>query len=684
MLTKELINYVKVQLDAGVSQEEIVDTLVNHGGWTKYDVLDAFAELGKENAIVARADDPKLDVSHLQDAETHAPLQKKHNDESKHDVSTELLSEETVATDAETTQSTMTEGSNKEEMKENTIEHDKEKATPDEIKHEKKPPQDSSAHIGKEQGSALAKVPAPEHAPKQVDAPEASKSESTKKKQVDERKEDVSTFVAESDTKRERLSKMSNTQSNFMLTSILTLILLGLIAGAVYAYVVFHGSQTPHTVLSSSIRNVMSQSSYKQEGVVKVETKMTQEGMSEPISFTSSAEFVARTQDAGDARNMDGFLSIHTGGSYTVFSLDFNLEMEMRVVDNVLYVYVSRISELPLEIDMSPVTQRWIAFDIERFSQEVGSFDETTLGVSDLDQETFLGIAEDILQDPEIISFINEHFVLVEDSPENEDVRNTNAYHYRLDLSTDDLKELFVELSVALYESESFRAFVFASGNTVSDIGSEGVRQEATRQIENMYSNKQWEVVEKALDTMEFEFWVDKSKLLPTGIKFALATSDSETPNMQTDFNILIDMTLSEYGEAFVVEAPQSADPINNVAKEVTGDPDFNIYNPFEEAQQKGRDANTKATVSNLRVYAELYYGDNAYAYEGVCTSEKFQDGLEMLPDALCFDTLDSYAFEAPLVYSQSDVQEYYCVDSTGFNGVTTQTIDASTLCELP
>lgn len=91
----------------------------------------------------------------------------------------------------------------------------------------------------------------------------------------------------------------------------------------------------------------------------------------------------------------------------------------------------------------------------------------------------------------------------------------------------------------------------------------------------------------------------------------------------------------------------------------------------LNSARDKGEDAATKATLSELRVQAELYYDENSNSYKGFCLHAKTK-GLPS--ETKCNEFVDKYAISSPL-----NTGEYYCIDSSGsaetVNGVlTTQT----------
>jgi prepilin-type N-terminal cleavage/methylation domain-containing protein len=100
-------------------------------------------------------------------------------------------------------------------------------------------------------------------------------------------------------------------------------------------------------------------------------------------------------------------------------------------------------------------------------------------------------------------------------------------------------------------------------------------------------------------------------------------------------------------------------------------------------ARSKGQDANIQASINNLRAQAEIFYDDQSpRSYDGFC-ADAMIDGIEAgVADAggtvVCNDgTGAAYAAASALV---TDATDFYCVDSTGFAGITTS-LGTATAC---
>ena len=91
-------------------------------------------------------------------------------------------------------------------------------------------------------------------------------------------------------------------------------------------------------------------------------------------------------------------------------------------------------------------------------------------------------------------------------------------------------------------------------------------------------------------------------------------------------------------------------------------------------ARQKGFDAQTESILSQMRVEAEVYYGNNnSYSTAKNCATGMFSDpslstitsGLKSGTVLTCYADGSSYAISAPL----STTGQNFCVDSSAFNG---------------
>ncbi len=105
----------------------------------------------------------------------------------------------------------------------------------------------------------------------------------------------------------------------------------------------------------------------------------------------------------------------------------------------------------------------------------------------------------------------------------------------------------------------------------------------------------------------------------------------------------------------------------------------------FNSTRDIGLNAKTKSILNRSRAESELYY-DNRSTYEGLCTNSQelirimksakvqlYSHGLlcsDIPPEIHCNSESAGYAISAQLHHLE-DGGNYYCVDSTGFAGVT-------------
>lgn len=110
----------------------------------------------------------------------------------------------------------------------------------------------------------------------------------------------------------------------------------------------------------------------------------------------------------------------------------------------------------------------------------------------------------------------------------------------------------------------------------------------------------------------------------------------------------------------------------------------------LNSARDKGATASIQANLNNARAAAELFYDDNTNSYAGVCAANSAADPAGIADhlatantnnggtatDAGCNDSATAWAMAAQLV--GDDSTDYYCVDSTGYGGTLTGTVDVS------
>lgn len=193
-----------------------------------------------------------------------------------------------------------------------------------------------------------------------------------------------------------------------------------------------------------------------------------------------------------------------------------------------------------------------------------------------------------------------------------------------------------------------------------------------------------------------FTLWADKEgKPVRGDVRFRIVPPDSVEHLAGKQIELTISISLANINSAPKVLAPKDF----ITAEEA----DDLLDSPFEEARGKGRDASIKATLSNARAQAEIYYDTND-GYKGVCSSGKSSEGIGLLLMDLntegsglvtqlqssankgaynaitCHDSAAAWVAEAPLSASTAEYPIMWCVDSTGSSAQKTSVLAANAL----
>lgn len=81
-------------------------------------------------------------------------------------------------------------------------------------------------------------------------------------------------------------------------------------------------------------------------------------------------------------------------------------------------------------------------------------------------------------------------------------------------------------------------------------------------------------------------------------------------------------------------------------------------------ARNKGNDASVKANLAALPAAGEVFYDDHSNAYTGFCTDPAIDGVKNNVSTFDCSDAADEWVAWAYL----TGVNEWYCIDSTGYS----------------
>lgn len=105
-------------------------------------------------------------------------------------------------------------------------------------------------------------------------------------------------------------------------------------------------------------------------------------------------------------------------------------------------------------------------------------------------------------------------------------------------------------------------------------------------------------------------------------------------------------------------------------------------------ARSKGSDAAIMSDLDGIRTQAQLWYGDHANSYAGVCgdtTIAKQIAGAETAngtENVVCNPSADGKAYAVSSGLLAFSPVQYYCVDSTGAGTTTTTALGTGTVCQ--
>lgn len=124
------------------------------------------------------------------------------------------------------------------------------------------------------------------------------------------------------------------------------------------------------------------------------------------------------------------------------------------------------------------------------------------------------------------------------------------------------------------------------------------------------------------------------------------------------------------------------------------------VLTSLSGAQEGAQNSNVQQSMGSIRAGAQLSYNENSFSYDAVCTDgndvdttlDGLDESLNFITDVAlnadpsdseigCNDSATEYAVSAPLLIDGATGTEWWCVDSTGFQGAVTSDPGAATVC---
>lgn len=257
-----------------------------------------------------------------------------------------------------------------------------------------------------------------------------------------------------------------------------------------------------------------------------------------------------------------------------------------------------------------------------------------------------------------------EKLILFKTKPTRETVGGRNLYRYQLAIQKESI--------IPFYKDVLADAAKYKNLDITQDQGL----------LEYLQSKEFDDVFAYVENNTYLTLWTDKDGF-PAILEYRLRVVPPDTATQLKDkqINIIFTLTLSNINKPVIIETPKDAKPIEDVIKEVNN----NAGDSLTNARMKGNDAAIQSDFSSIAVQAEIYYsgtGNNSYGTQtwisGAATSCKsgvFKDATLSKyltsvdttngdgKNVACYANGSTYLVGAELVSGG-----WWCVDSTGMS----------------
>lgn len=320
----------------------------------------------------------------------------------------------------------------------------------------------------------------------------------------------------------------------------------------------------------------------------------------------------------------------------------FNAQFEIRVIGQMLYATLRGVSYPPLP-DISQYYNKWLSVNYEDKS-----------GVASVPYSQPLSYFEKLKpEEKEYITNLWKEISFAKDVTKKgtEQMNGMTVDRYSFSLDKDSIKAYLIKVKE------------FTNSASVSD--------QSVSKLDPVFINSEID----RITNFTGEIWIGKKDNMPYRLDAAFSIEPDSTSGMKETGQYNISVLLSNWNQPITTQKPEGAVDIKDFFAPV-----------YSVNMTKAKDAMIKASLANMRAFAELYYDDHYQTgtnYKGFCAtadSKKIFEKIEKetAPTKVtCRDQVNSYISYAPL--SNGSI---FCIDSNGSAKVTTEQLPTAVLCK--
>lgn len=348
--------------------------------------------------------------------------------------------------------------------------------------------------------------------------------------------------------------------------------------------------------------------------------------------------------------------------------LSYKVDIEALKKDADYYVRINKMPSLPF-FSISNFKGQWIkitsttASSSAAESGQYNMFSSLAAGISKAEADYKKSRADlaDALRNLALLAD-KEKLIMFKTKPMRETVKGRDLYRYQLDIRKESIASFYKNM---LTEPEKYKKL--------------GITQDQGL-LDYLQGKEFDDIFAYVKNNTYLTLWTDAGGF-PAILEYRLRVvpPDTATQLKDTQIDVVLTLTFSDINKSVHIDTPKDARPIETIIDEVNK----NVSDSLGDARMKDRDAAVKSNLSTIRAQAEIYYdgtGNNSYGTQawvsGVassCAGGVFKDATvaKVLTAAdtsngdgknvACYASGSSYLVGADLASGG-----WWCIDSTG------------------